>query len=67
MSVQREDLRKAEARLHDLKDRYLKEHGWKLDGRAPGGIILWRKVYLDDTYICNMAMAVCVEEALSPE
>lgn len=67
LPVTRDDLRTAESRLMDLKTRYLTEHGWKYTCETPGSTWLWRKVYLEDTYMCNLPMALCIEEALSPK
>ena len=67
LPVKREDLQKSITRLDELERRYLEEHGWKYTCKTPGSIWLWRKIHMDDTYLCNQKMALHLEEALSPE
>jgi hypothetical protein len=65
--VKREDIEKAISRLEEIKKHYLEEHGWKYTCQTPGSVWLWKKIHMDDTYMCNTPMALCIEEALSPE
>lgn len=65
--VTRITLSTTETTLFELKKRYLEEHGWKYTCETPGAIWLWRKIHLDEVFMCNLPMALCIEEALSAE
>lgn len=58
------DIDQAVNRLYELKKRYLEEHGWAYTSDTPGSIWLWKKIYRDDSYLCNMDLALVVEAAL---
>ena len=67
MSVSRQDLETAESKLMSLKHRYLEEHGWKYTCKTPGAYWLWQKIHREDVIMCNMQMALVIEEALSTQ
>jgi hypothetical protein len=50
-----------------LKHRYLEEHGWKYTCKTPGAYWLWQKIHREDVIMCNMQMALVIEEALSTQ
>jgi hypothetical protein len=63
--VTRDQLESLEMRLAELKKRYLEEHGWQHTTNCPGGVLLWKKIYRDETYFGSMGLALAIEEALS--
>lgn len=65
MTITLDDLQRAEERLFTTRKKYLEERGWKYTCQTPGSMWLWSKTYMDDRYMCNMTMALVVEEALS--
>ena len=65
MTISRKQLHDSIAATVALKRGYLEQHGWSLTLDNPGRLQLWRKVYMDDTYLGNMETALAIEEELS--